>query len=366
MKAEELMLKAQIISPEKTVSKASGIMKEKGLRELIISERGRLLGMINTLWMTEVDSKPDTKVGSIMFSPPTVKPTDDLDEVIRKMVDNAVETIPILDGDSLIGTVTTEQIIKKADFEGKVRDVMVDAVSIRATETINKARRIMRLHHINRLPVLDGNNLVGIISSSDIVKKMSLKRGYPKRSDMIGDVIKFLDAPVSAIMTAPVFTINADKTLNEAARKMVSNDVRALPVVSNNRLLGILCRKDMIKTLYPYVSGVLVNFSGLKNISDWDVMQLKRATRDWIKKLNYYVPLTDVLIDVKKLHASNLYRMNIHLNQSKKMYLKPSRKVGSKIPEAKLMSTKSEGYGLVPVTNEAFSKLEKVLSKTKP
>jgi CBS domain-containing protein len=363
MKAEELMVKPKIISPEETVSKVSGILNEEGLREVLVAEKGRLLGMINPLWMAEVAATPDTKVNSIMFSPPTVKPTDDIEQVIRKMVDNAIETIPVIDSESLIGVVTTEGIFKKATFDGRVRDVMVDAISIQSKETINKARRIMRLHRINRLPVVDGNKIVGIISTSDIVTKMK-KGGHTKRSEMIGDIINLLDAPVESIMTRSVFTVNADDSLNDAAKKMIQKDVRALPVVSNNRLLGILCRKDMLKTLYPYVSGIMVNFSGLKDIGDWDVMQLKRATADWTRRLNNYADFSDILVDVKKLHGGNVYRINLHTSHMKKEYLKKTASKDHKAAESHFIAH-AEGHGLVVTANDAFSKLERIMSDSK-
>ncbi len=366
MKAEELMVKIKTISPEETIAKATGMLKENGLRELLVSDKGRLLGMINTLWIAEAGSKPDTKVNSLMFVPPAVKPSDDVNKVVRAMVDNSIETIPVLDGEGLVGAVTTDQVLGKLSFSGRVRDAMVDVISVQAKDTINKARRVMRMNSINRLPVVDGDKLVGIISSSDIARKVVSRFGYPKKADMMGDMIGLFETPVAGIMTKSVITVKPDDSLDDAAKKMISNDVRALPVVSGNRVLGILCRKDIIKTLYPYVSGVFVNFSGLKEIGDWDVMQMKRAVQDWVKKFTYYVDLSDVLVDVKKLHGSSLFRINVHINRTKKIgerqQIRRAQKV--KMYDERLTSH-AEGYGIVPVVNEAFAKLERILSRTR-
>jgi CBS domain-containing protein len=364
MKAEDLMVKAEIVSPNETISKATGVLREKGLRELIVSEKGELLGMINMLWIAESGSKPDTKVNSIMFMPPTVRPGADALEVVKKMVDNSVETVPVLDGESLIGVVTTDQVLKKAGFTGRVRDIMVDAISVQSKDTINKARRVMRMNSVNRLPVLDGNELVGIISSSDIATKAVSRFGYPKREDRMGDMVGLFENPVSGIMAKNVITAKPDDSLEDVVKKMISNDVRALPVVSGLRLIGIVCRKDLIKTLYPYVSGVLVNFSGMKELSDWDSLQMKQAAHSWVKKLTYYVDLLDVLVDVKKLHGSNLFRVNLHLNRTKQMGATRVSVKGKRVPEERMISH-AEGYGLVPVVNEAFEKLERILSNTK-
>lgn len=364
MKAEDLMVKAEIISQDETISKATGILREKGLRELVVSQKGRLLGMINTLWIAESGSKPDTKVNSIMFIPPTVRPGDDALDVVKKMVDNSVETIPVMDGEGLVGVVTTDQILRKVGLVGRVRDVMVDAISVQVKDSINKARRVMRMNNINRLPVLDSDRLVGIISSSDIARKAVSRFGSPKRGDMIGDMVGMFENPVSGIMEKNVVTAKPDDSLEDVAKKMLSNDVRALPVVSGDRLIGIVCRKDIIRTLYPYVSGVLVNFSGMKELSDWDSLQMKQAVHSWVKKLTYYVDLSDMMVDVKKLHGSNLFRINLHLNRTKQRGAKKVSVRGKRVPEERMISH-AEGYGLVPVINEAFDKLERILSSTK-
>jgi CBS domain-containing protein len=51
------------------------------------------------------------------------------------------------------------------------------------------------------------------------------------------------------IMTSPVVTIEPDMTLSRAAQIMVDKDVKRLPVVENDRLVGILTRKDLVRAL---------------------------------------------------------------------------------------------------------------------
>lgn len=366
MDVKDIMIKPITLDHAQPVRRAIATLKEKKLRELLITDGEKLKGMVTTLWLAQSGIKPETKVGNTMFNPPTVKPTHTLDQVVRLMIDNAVETVPVIDGVKLVGAVTSDQILKNVKFQGKVMDTMISGViTIQINEPISKAKRLMWLHDINRLPVLKGNKLVGIITSSDLLRNLRLREGYHKRADLMGDVIKYFDAPVEGIMTPQVTTVKPDEDLAFAANKMIELDVRALPVVADdNRLVGIICRKDIIRTLYPYVGGVMVAFSGLKGVSDWEVMQLRRLTSDWIRRIAHYVDLNQVEVNVKKEHAGTLFRVDIKANMEMKS-LTRSGKQRKGVKSETLPISHTEGYGLIPTATEAFQKLEKKLRNSR-
>lgn len=364
MDVRSLMRTVPTINPDNTIQEAVALLKSEKLRELCVVDRHSLVGMITTLWLTEMGSNPTTKVRSIMFTPPNISSSESLDSAIRKMVDNAIETIPVVDGDKFKGAVTSDTILSSIKFEGLVRDAMIDPVTIQQDEKIVKAKRLMRMHNVNRLPVLDGKKLVGIITSSDIVRKLQLKSGYRKKADIVGDVIRYMDAPVKGLMTSQPVTVTSDASLNSAAKLMVKEDLRALPVVIGDRLIGLLCRKDIIKKLHPYVSGIMVNFSGVREEDDWEVVQLRHITSEWVKKLTHYGEFTGVLVSVKRMHV-NKYKVTVKAvgYMSKQVHKRVARTTVTKTHANP--SAWAAGYGLLSTTSDAFRNLEQELSRTK-
>ncbi len=117
-----------------------------------------------------------------------------------------------------------------------VKDVMTSPViTVRGDSTVDKAAKLMRDNDIGCVIVTAENDKpVGIITDRDIVVRVVAEDIQPSK-------IK-----AKKIMSTPLITIDADKTINEAAREMNRRDVRRLAVMYRGRLVGIISSKDII------------------------------------------------------------------------------------------------------------------------
>jgi nanoRNase/pAp phosphatase (c-di-AMP/oligoRNAs hydrolase) len=100
---------------------------------------------------------------------------------------------------------------------------------------MTEAARVLRDKGCTGLPVVRGEELVGVISRRDFKKF----RDNGKK-----------DPPVKAFMSRDVQTISPDRSVVHAARVMVKNDIGRLPVLENGRLIGILTRTDTMRYYY--------------------------------------------------------------------------------------------------------------------
>ena len=99
-----------------------------------------------------------------------------------------------------------------------------------------EAAEFLRMHSIRHLPLVRGGRLCGIVSDRDI------KLATPSPLDPN----PAYDRPVSSIMNADVITIRPDHTIVDAARLMRRRKISSLPVISKDRLVGIITDTDVL------------------------------------------------------------------------------------------------------------------------
>ncbi len=113
--------------------------------------------------------------------------------------------------------------------------------------SVAEASALMKREKVHRLPVLDkDHHLVGIISEKDILYASP----SPVSTLSIHEMAYLLSQlTVKKLMTHDVITIGKDTTVEEAARLMVDQDLSSLPVVENDKLIGIVSKSDLFKIL---------------------------------------------------------------------------------------------------------------------
>lgn len=126
-------------------------------------------------------------------------------------------------------------------------------VTITADTPITEALRVMRQHHVRRLPVLnEEGRLIGIVSEKDLLYASP----SPATSLSIYEMHYLLSQlKVTEVMTASVITVPPDTPLEEAARIMADHKIGGLPVVEGDRLVGIITETDIFEVFLELLGG---------------------------------------------------------------------------------------------------------------
>ena len=120
-----------------------------------------------------------------------------------------------------------------------VSDIMChDLVVFTKEQTIHEVMKKFIKYRISGGPVVDDlGKLVGVISEADCMKEISDSRYFN---------LPILDKSVAHFMTSKVDTIDANKTIFEAASMFFKTTRRRFPVLDKNRLVGQISRKDIV------------------------------------------------------------------------------------------------------------------------
>jgi CBS domain-containing protein len=114
-----------------------------------------------------------------------------------------------------------------------IREVMTpNPRTISPTDSIQNAARIMRDEDAGAVPVVDNGRAIGIVTDRDIVVRVVAEGGQ-------------LNKPVRDIVTASIVAASPDMSTREAAELMSEHQIRRLPVVENDRLIGIVSIGDL-------------------------------------------------------------------------------------------------------------------------
>jgi len=118
-----------------------------------------------------------------------------------------------------------------------VKDLMTkDIITMDIHKTVLAVAMLMSEKMIGCLVVTDGEMPVGIVTERDFVRRV-VARNLP------------LDITISEIMSKPLITIDPDSSLRDAARLMLKNKIRRLPVAKENKLVGIIVASDFARQL---------------------------------------------------------------------------------------------------------------------
>lgn len=107
----------------------------------------------------------------------TIAPDVTVFEAIKTMSEKNVGALPVVEGTKLIGMISERDYMSKVVLKGKsskdtpVRDIMTSkVVSVGPDHNVSRCMEIVTEHHIRHLPVVDGDELLGIVSIGDLVR----------------------------------------------------------------------------------------------------------------------------------------------------------------------------------------------------
>jgi CBS domain-containing protein len=126
----------------------------------------------------------------------------------------------------------------------KVKDIMVKEVAtLDVNDELSLANDIMRLGRIRHLPVVDGQTLVGIISERDLFRS-SLAQALGYGSEATRQMMKGIR--IKDLMVTNLITVSPDTEMLAAIQLMLTKKIGCLPVVENDRLVGLITETDIL------------------------------------------------------------------------------------------------------------------------
>lgn len=118
-----------------------------------------------------------------------------------------------------------------------VKDIMTNQIIlVDSSISVNDAAKKMENSEVEAIIVMEGNEPRGIITDRDFAIKIAA-HAFP------------IDTPARRVMSTPIITIGPDEHISEAADLMSTRKIRKLPVIDDDKIIGIVTATDIVAQL---------------------------------------------------------------------------------------------------------------------
>ena len=250
----------EVISPKTTIVEVAAHMREKILGSLLVEStdaEGRMSRRSGIVTETDLIRKVLAKgidpslalADQIMTSPLlTITPDRPMLDASHLMETNQIRYLCVSDKEEIVGIISVRDLVRYfVDSEGgPIRDLdnvyrplsvlmRTTMETIASERTVLEAAQTMAEKRIGSLLVIEAGEMVGIVTETDVVRKVIAAR-LPASSTRVG-----------AMMSYPLIQIDINHTVRDASRLMAEERIRHLAVTENNKVMGLLSVRDLVK-----------------------------------------------------------------------------------------------------------------------
>jgi CBS domain-containing protein len=247
----------QLMSPPVTVREDAYIthvrqLMRDGHRSLpVVDSQNRVKGIVTLTDVIKVTStKSDVTV--IGFVRETGLARSDFTPLdVAKIFATTGFDVPVIksqEDTTIIGVIDSARLLNALSFDKKIT---IDTVMTRtvqacdAKDPVSKVWLNMAQYGFSGYPVVKKRRLIGIITLQDILKAGHIR--LEREAEKGGRTIR--STTVEKVMRTPVITVESDSSIWEAANLMKQYAIGRLPVVEDTKLIGIVDRQDLMRTI---------------------------------------------------------------------------------------------------------------------
>jgi CBS domain-containing protein len=265
--AERIASKRIIFThPQNTIKNAAALMRENDVRRLPLIEAGtnRLKGMVTAIDILDFLGGGEKynilekeyggnflkaincPVRRISRQSQYLLKTSGADEIVKIMIEKHSSMLPVVYDEvelRVIGVITERDMLPDHSKSGITVGEAMKTKVITASKgmRLEDTCKAMVRNQIRRLPVIEEDSLVGVVTALDVL-------GYLEKGRFKGPLAEEnLDTRVEEIMEKQTLTLSPTQDLNQALKLVHEKGIGGFPVVEENKLKGILTTTDILK-----------------------------------------------------------------------------------------------------------------------
>ena len=261
------------IPPTKSIKEAAEMMIEHGFRRLPVTHPGsnKLLGIVTAMDILDflgggskfdiIEKKHNDNFLAAINEPVkeimtrdaiSITPKYSIRESVDLMAEKGIGSLPIVDKEEkLVGIVTERDFalaLAGSLTNETVGDIMIkDVITTTPGTPIESCSKIMVRNNLRRIPVVEEDKLIGIVTSTDILRFFGDKEMFASMTSNSGlDVLK---RKISEIIKPNILVTESTVRLGDLCELLAEKNIGGVPVVDDDQLVGIVTERDILNTV---------------------------------------------------------------------------------------------------------------------
>jgi CBS domain-containing protein len=122
-----------------------------------------------------------------------------------------------------------------------------DVITLSTSDSLETAELLFKKNHIRHIPVVSGKEIIGMLSYTDLLR-ISFADAVDEHEEYV-DTVVYNMFTIEQVMAKNLVSVSPAATIKEVAQILAKKEFHALPVVENNKLVGIVTTTDLINYL---------------------------------------------------------------------------------------------------------------------
>ena len=252
IKIKSLISKATTIEPTDTLSHViNKITKDNSYDVFYLKDKKVLSTNIRTL--LNAKNIYNMKVDSFLYPIPHVTQNDSVQKVANIITHYRIREVPVVEKNQIIGVVTAKQIVKLLSSKDNkwIKANLIytqNPITVPADESISNARRIMTTKRIDHLPVLNQGKIKQVLTSYHILQSIMPSEKQGSKS-MVSRTEHALELKIGNTGSTRIPQCSANDDLNKVINSMLKTDTSCCLVNLQDNLQGIITFRDILGLL---------------------------------------------------------------------------------------------------------------------
>jgi CBS domain-containing protein/ribosome-associated translation inhibitor RaiA len=211
-----------VFAPDEPVSRVLGVLKETDRYEAAVKSDGSV-GLITVRDMLDIDQPSSTKVDSVWRATGSVRESDTVIDIAENLVRNNIRALPVVEGGNVVGIISqidlTLAMCDVPDLSCVAAKELIRSpvLSLDINEKVAFARRLMLDKGISHVPVIEYGRLVGVVTAKDIVNTFIVPASRTTSGDRIEVKVPRFPGIVAGVLDTHPLSVGAGATALDVA-----------------------------------------------------------------------------------------------------------------------------------------------------